>query len=675
MAIDPVKKLFLLVPVSETQTLIERLHELRLVHLSDSLQELKGVDRAEVERNLRRAYRSPGHIEEKLKKLGFVLEVFDRFVPRKRNLAENFVTLPLQVTKERLREVVGSFDLDGVHAEIRDLHEEFTSLEKEHAALESERDMLSPLAVLPFKPALVLRLKYVKVVYGIVPAARLDVLEGREDARDFMDWEVVSSDGVRCNLLEVYLKSREQDAMEVLRSAGFVEVEIPELEKPAAERLEEIRKSLEEIERRKGEILERITKLAEKREDAEIVRAYWEAEAKKVHAHSLMLSSSRIALLSGYVRVRDSGRLTSVVEKEFPSVTLLLQDPTPEDNVPVSLTLSKVFQPVQLLVNMFGLPNYFGFDPTPYLTISFLVFFGVCFGDAIYGLMLMGFSAYLMHKARNYPNLRNFCAFFLYAGISTFFFGAITGAWASDLANPEYLGEGNILLRLRNKFLVFDPMNNTVMALVIALMIGVINQFYGIVLRIYREVRRRDYIAAIFDGGSWLVMLPGLIITISRLFITPPQWVVNLGLWMLIIGAVMLISSQGRHEKTLAAKLITGVVSIYGILGSYGCTSFIGDVLSYSRLLALGFTTTIVGMAFNILAGLLKDISFVGMLLFVLVLLFGHVFNFAMSILSAFVHSARLIFLEFFSRFYEGGALRFEPFGFGSERVELMESQ
>ncbi|MFH1422311.1 MAG: V-type ATP synthase subunit I, partial [Planctomycetota bacterium] len=143
---------------------------------------------------------------------------------------------------------------------------------------------------------------------------------------------------------------------------------------------------------------------------------------------------------------------------------------------------------------------------------------------------------------------------------------------------------------------------------------------------------------------------------------------------MIIVGALSLILTQGRHEKTFVGKAVTGVVSLYGILGTYGTTSFIGDVLSYSRLLALALTTGIIGMAFNIIAEIVVDmipIRAFGIAIALLIVIGGHLFNFIMSIMSAFVHSARLIFLEFFGRFYETGGVAFAPFGFRSNSIEI----
>ena len=131
-------------------------------------------------------------------------------------------------------------------------------------------------------------------------------------------------------------------------------------------------------------------------------------------------------------------------------------------------------------------------------------------------------------------------------------------------------------------------------------------------------------------------------------------------------AALGLVLSQGRDLKHPVARILGGLVSLYGIMGSYGITAFIGDTLSYCRLLALGLTTSIVGMTFNMLGGILRDIPVVGFALFIIVIVVGHLFNFAISLLGAFVHSMRLVFVEFFGRFYEGGARPFQPLGFDS---------
>ncbi|MEW6355784.1 MAG: V-type ATP synthase subunit I [Planctomycetota bacterium] len=623
---------------------------------------------------MRRIHRSAAGFEADAKKLDYILTHFERFAPRPRSLAENFVSVPLLVSRQQVQELLDSFRFQEMYSQVHKLSEQYLLREKKEADLRAELALLQPMADAEFKPGDLSNLKYTTIHVGIAPLEQWKRLETDPRTREVMAWEATPVSSGRVRLIVAHLHARSEDALELLKSADFAGIALPALDKTPGERIAEIGEAMEGIHREKENISHAIASLAQNREKVQIIYAHYLSETQKAEASGRLLGSPRIAVMSGYVRAKDAEGLSAAVTKEFPSVSLILEDPTPTDNVPVSISLNRFLKPVQLLVNMFGLPNYFGFDPTPYIAITFLVFFGICFGDVLYGLLLLAISAFLMHKAGRHAGLKNFCALFVYAGISTMIFGALTGSWASDLADPKYLGEGNFLLKLRNIFYVFDPLANTIYALLIALGIGICNQFYGIILLMYRCIRQGRIADAIFDGGSWLILLPGFIITAARLFVAVPNGLATMGVVLFAVGAIMLIVTQGRNEQTFAAKAITGLVSLYGILGSYGCTSFLGDVLSYSRLLALGLTTSIVGMAFNIIAGLLGDISCVGGVLFVLMVIFGHTFNFAMSILGAFVHPARLIFLEFFSRFYEGGAISFKPFGFGTTEVSLMDS-
>ncbi|MDP6381472.1 MAG: hypothetical protein QF662_09025, partial [Phycisphaerae bacterium] len=220
----------------------------------------------------------------------------------------------------------------------------------------------------------------------------------------------------------------------------------------------------------------------------------------------------------------------------------------------------------------------------------------------------------------------------------------------------------------------YSPLAKPVIALLMVIGIGVANQLYAMVLRIADAIQQRDPMGAV-DGILWLMFLPGLILVLAAQMMGMPGWVGRLALMMLSVSAIGLVLTQGREQETFTGKAISGVVSLYGIIGSYGGVTFIGDILSYSRLLALGLTTYIVGISFNIIADLVGDVVIfgipVGILFFIVVVIIGHVFNFFIGILGAFVHSGRLVFVEFFGRFYNAEGRSFEPYGPLEERVKV----
>src|SRR5690606_9890365 len=207
-----------------------------------------------------------------------------------------------------------------------------------------------------------------------------------------------------------------------------------------------------------------------------------------------------------------------------------------------------------------------------------------------YGLMLTALGGYIAMKTRMYEGVYNFGRLLFFAGISTTICGVLFGSWLGDLYNPTYLGEDNLLLRIKDTFMIMDPLADPVGMLVLALSLGMLNQFYGIALKAYGAARVGDWVTAACDGLFWLITLPGLVIMISKVFVELPPAVFNLGVGMFVVGAIGLVLTQGREAKGLVAKLGTGIVSLYGIVGSYGCTAFIGDTLSYCRLLALALT-------------------------------------------------------------------------------------
>jgi V/A-type H+-transporting ATPase subunit I len=308
--------------------------------------------------------------------------------------------------------------------------------------------------------------------------------------------------------------------------------------------------------------------------------------------------------------------------------------------------------------------------------LTFLSFFGICLGDVIYGTMLVGLSTFLIRKFKRERSLVKFFRLFFYAGISTIFFGLITGSWGGNLISSAYIKPATPLyplLLLRDRLVILDPMQKPLIALIIAISLGILNQFYGIFLRMVKDLRQGNIKNAIFDGFFWYPYLIGAMILISSLFTDINHLLFKTGLVIFISGAVSLVLTQGRNEELLLAKVLTGLASLYGIVGSYGLAGFVGDCLSYSRLLALGLTTTIVGMAFNIIAFLFK-VPVVWPVMIAGILIFGHVFNFVMSILGAFIHPARLILLEFFGRFYESGGTPFQAFSNKSSALEIIDA-
>lgn len=665
MAIDGVKKLTIVAPLNIKDKLLARLYELQVLHVADAFsREYEGV--------VKRIEVKTAKAEENINKLNLIISTFELFVKRKKSFFEGFFTLPLQVRHSEFNHILATFDIDILFEECKRINDGYHSLARTISNTESILHHLSSFLDLPYRIEELMGMEWVEANICLASSNKLDELSNDYEASEILTWQVVGLvNGRKKRILVFHLKKERDKASNLLEKYNITRIPFPDIPGDIKERIDILKKELVNYTTKQKQFKNRVIELSRHYNEVEIALSYWENEREKAHSEKNCVSSKRVLVVTGYVLERNTGRLKEIINNEFPEVTSIYEDPSPEENVPVSITLNRFFKPVQLLTNMFGLPNYFSFDPTPFLALGFLLFFGICFGDVIYGLMLMGFSYYVMYKYKNYEGIRDFFNLFFYAGISTAIIGCVTGVWAGDIYNAKYLGENNLLLRLRNSLMLMDPLERPVIALVFAIGLGIVNQFYGISLRMYGELRKGNVGNAIFDCGLWLIFLPGIIIITIPIFSKIPDLLFNVGLYMTMTGVIGLVLTQGRNEKTWIGKIVIGLVSIYGILGTYGCTSFVSDILSYSRLLALGLTTSIIAMSFNIVADIVRSINIIGIGAFILVLILGHIFNFLMCIISSFVHPARLIFLEFFGRFYQGGAIKFRPYGFSSKRVQL----
>jgi len=671
MAIDRLYKTTVFLPANDSRWFLSRLYDLGIFHITDTFIPTDDSHSPHFQRYTTVVV----EIEKNIHKLNATLSILKTFVQRKKGFVDGIFPVPLQITREELDRELSCLNVETLHKECLERFERYSILQKRQEQLRDEISLLTVFLPLSDELTRIGDVLNVSFFYCRTPHSRWERFLKDVSSGDILAWQTVSQVKREMNILFAHLNSDKDVARRIFTKYDFKELPFPAVSGSVKDHAQKLVSEMDCVIREHDAIHRRFLELAGDWRPLEIVLGYWENERSKMAAQDRCAVSKRIFAIVGYVKTKDRTRLDSMLCEGFPQASVFFEDPSPSDKTPVSITLNRFFQPARLFIDMFGLPNYFTFDPTPFVLVSFLIFFGLCFGDVFYGLFLTAFSAWMIQKYRRSESLSNFMKLFLYAGVSTMVFGALTGGWAGDLYNPAYLGENNLLLRIKERITLLDVLSKPVVALVAAICLGILNQFYGIALRMYGELRRKNVVNALCDGLLWLIMLPGFLILLSDVFIKVPEDVYRVGKYMAILGAIGLVCTQGRNEKGIAAKIFTGIVSLYGIVGTYGCSSFIGDILSYTRILALSLTTTIIGMAFNIVAVLFKTGTALGTVLFVIALISGHLFNFTMSILGAFIHPARLIFLEFFGRFYEGGAPRFQPYGFGNQRIILIEKR
>ncbi|HOZ49945.1 MAG TPA: hypothetical protein PK468_25315 [Candidatus Hydrogenedentes bacterium] len=685
MAIDIMKKLTVVCENAAAQRLMKTLHGLGVVQLTDALAQHEAAAGV-----LERDEQSTEEWDTDLQKLHLIFGLLDVFAAEKRSFVAGLASVPLIIEQAELDTGIGYAELETLYVEALQLDGVYRQAERRIGEVEAQLAELAPLEELPFAIDEMSMSERVRMMLGMMRSQSIAELaqdaeavktlawelvvpghclrKGSESAA--AEWEATHSDEPRW-VLAAFLKEDTEAARKCLSSHGFEEITLPQIRGTVRDRVRELNGELAELRQSVAGVGEKVQKLAVNRRRFLVLKALRMNQRDAALARRSCVHGEWTHMLTGYIRERDLPQLTSVLDAEFPSASLLVEDPGPDEDVPVSLTVSRHVRPVQTLVNLFGLPLYKSFDPSPFLMLNFYLFFGICFSDLAYGVSLVLLSYYIMRRTRQYEGVYNFAKLLLFAGFSTMIFGMLLGSWFGDLYEAQYLGEGNPMAKFMGLVSVIDPLEKPVIVLLIALAIGMVNQFYGIALKMYGALKNGDTATAVFDGLLWLIILPGAVIVVSTMFVALPASVLRVGLALFAIGALGLILTQGRSSKGLVARLGTGLVSLYGIVGSYGLTAFIGDTMSYCRLLALGLTTSIVALSFNMMANLLRPIPYVGIVLFILVLIVGHIFNFFISVLGAFVHSMRLIFVEFFGRFYAGGAKPFAPLGFNSREAVL----
>ncbi len=394
---------------------------------------------------------------------------------------------------------------------------------------------------------------------------------------------------------------------------------------------------------------------------AGLAAGHYESEKALAVARTGMVASDHLFTTRGYVKSDKLELFQLRLESKLPSASLIECDAPAGEEPPVSLKWNKWISPAALLVKMYGLPAYKGLDPTPYVASIFFLFVGICLGDAVYGLGLIGLMLWLKAKYRDQAHLQDFFQCFVYCGIATVLIGILTGSWLGDLTSIVP-GMG-ALDAIRTKFMLIDPIKDSQLALYIAIGIGVATQIYGMALRVHRDWRNGDKMGGFSDGLLWIAFLVFAIlggVTGSAFF-----W------FLFVVSCVLLVFTQGRDQKGWFSRLMVGGISLYGIVGAYGASAILGDLISYARLMALCLTGAALGSTFNMLGRLSTDIPAVGIFVAVLVILGGHLMSFFLNLLGGFVHSARLMMLEFFGRFYEAGGVAYKPYGFDSASVDV----
>ena len=305
--------------------------------------------------------------------------------------------------------------------------------------------------------------------------------------------------------------------------------------------------------------------------------------------------------------------------------------------------------PFEAITEMYSLPDYRGVDPTKYFALFYAMFFGIMLSDAGYGIVIAAACFILLRKFALEGMTYRMIKMFFYCGLSTVFWGALFGGWFGDFF--QVAAKTVFHKEITINPIWFNPIDDPTRLLIWSLIFGVIHLFLGMGIKAGMLIKRGQWKDAVFDIFSWYMVITGGAMWLAGGSIS--QAIVKPGMYLAIVGAVILLLTGGRNNKGIG-KVTGGLSALYSI------TSYISDILSYSRLLALGLATGVIATVVNTMGSLAGGGVF-GTIVLLVVFVIGHTFNLAINALGAFVHSSRLQYIEFFGKFYEDGGDEFDP--------------
>ena len=595
-------------------------------------------------------------LDVKLAEVSAALDALEKYYKGKK---------PLIKTRKPVSEnEFDKFEQNELKAE--ELAEEANNTFKKITSLRSEENRLNT-AVISLKPwvgydvPLEMReTKYTSLFIGSMPVSiSYDAAVAAVDA--VCDKAVVykvSEDDKDRFLSVVCIKESADEVLDALRKNGFSPIVFEDIMGKAAENIASFEKQIEDIKNEIASQEEKLSSLAEKKETLEY---YYD---------SLIMKRDRSAVLSNMVKTQRCFYFdgwcpkasVEEVEKVLAEKGCYYEFKAPEkdEETPVLLKQSKLAEPFEAITNLYSVPNSKEIDPTPFLAPFYFIFFGLMLSDAGYGLLLSVICFILLKKFRLEGMMKKLITLFMYCGISTMFWGIMFGGLFGDFVQvfcSTILG-----IDFAIKPVWFNPVQEPMTLLIFSLILGAIHLFVGMGIKAYMLIKNGQTIDAVCDIFLWYVLLIGLVLFGAGGMIAPAAAVI--GKWMSIVGAVGILVAGGRNKKGLG-KITGGLGSLYGI------TSYLSDVLSYSRLLALGLATGVVAQVINTL-GSLAGGGIKGAIVMLVVFAIGTVFNLAINVLGSFVHSSRLQYVEFFGKFFEGGGTAFNPFSRKTKYVDII---
>lgn len=592
-------------------------------------------------------------IDKKLSELDFSISFLRRFAEKK--------IKPVLYSNEFYKKIISEFNYEDTVQFCKNTEMSFAKIKNSKEKLLSLKSGLLPWLSLDINMNSVKDTATVSVFAGFLP--HKDLKKVTEKIGEDVYVETVSRNKKYVYFVLICGKEKSTKTVETLREYGFSKTVFPSEPLSAKEYVDMIEHELKALADEEKLLTDFIKKRLSASENLMILYDYFYNIKIKNTAHNFLNETRETFYLCGWVLSKKAGELKSEIEKRFPETEIYFTQPQPNEDVPVFLGNNKFTEPFNFVTELYGHPVHNGIDPSPLLAPFFIIFFGFCLTDAAYGVIVAILCFAVLKKMRLTEEMSKFFHLMFYSGLSTIILGAVTGGWFGDLF--DRLPAWFYFLKNFKNFLILEKINPATQPLnflVLALVLGSVQVLFGLLINLYYQFKLKNIFFAVFQQiPTILIQFILIALVISGIGIVSFEKKVYIALFSLLVLSMLSIAfTQWKINNDLGEKLFWSIFTNYGIITG----NFLADTLSYARLFALGLSTGLMAMAVNEISFLvLKLPYYIGVVPMLVFMTAGHLFNIAINMLGAYVHTSRLQYLEFFSKFYISGGRIFKPFG------------
>jgi len=532
--------------------------------------------------------------------------------------------------------------------EVNTLDKRLAAIHGEENKLQAQRAVLLPWLSLdlpletPSTPQITIQL-------GTLPAAvPMNQAEGElRAASELAELTEVSTDRDAHYCTLVCHASGAESVLEVLKTLGWSRANLRDWAGTAAENTARLDQELEELKAEAAAIREKLSSMGAYNAPLRQLSDLAGVNISREESREKLLDTAQTFLLEGWVPAESWPALKGELE-QYPCACEAA-DPAPEDygQVPVQLKNNILTKPLNMVTEMYSLPAYGTLDPNPLMAPFFILFYGIMMADMGYGLLMMLAGAIILKKKKPGGTFGHLCGLLVLCGITTFIMGALTGGFFGDFLTQvvKLTTGGDFALPA-----LFTPLEDTMMILIGAMCLGFVQILAGMAISFVSKLKNGQVLDAVFEEITWWVVFAGLGLAIMG--ITPI---------VLAVGGVMVVA--GPMIQNQGFGKVTG---IFGSLYNH-VTGYFGDILSYSRLMALMLAGSVIAQVFNTLGAIPGNI-----VIFLIISFAGNTLNFALNLLGCYVHDLRLQCLEYFGKFYQDGGRPFRPLNLNTKYYEVV---